>query len=1336
MTKMTKMAKMSKMVGLCLSVFLLLALAGCPTDSGGNSTVAVTGVTIWLDGHDITGLQKDLWEPAETDVSHPTSVQLNAVVIPSNAAKKTVVWSTSVPGVATVSDTGMVYAAAPGDAVITATADGKTATVDIKVWESGRYVVSVQMVNILIDGTEVTGTRDLYIGTPMTLAAEVKPDDAEVKDVLWASSSTDVATIDAEGVVTALKPGITTITVTTKSLTVQNSPATASLKLHIWNNPGWTPPPGYLNTALDMADPVFFYGDHLYYKNQRIELGDYAVYIDGRFSNAEIDQFHTNGYTKVFNDFNKLFETRGPSRGQNPEWADHVKRDGTATNPFYVYLAPWVHWVDDPDDPATYQSDILGNFINMGSIDYLRLIGLTEDFRKVVIASNRAQGNGAQGNTSMFSLNGAWHRYENLSMGIYAPFDIEFPLDDFLPDNLLERTIADDIWGVNRSTGKLSRFKRSPNSGQGGINGGGNSGDFVAVNCGFYSRHNSAIPSSGNTMYYKCQIEVGMHGGSWGSNRIYLESSIGLWNAQNGGATGSFAALGTDIYLRGNLADSYGFGDGWNGIGGGALIDVRVISDSPSKGLFWSLSPPNVARVYQSNVTYLIDHTYNPSSAGGGFRTLLTESTARGEPYTLHQNRPDIAVDLTGKAALKAYKFEYGGKTWYNTYELFRGSNADYEPAFPAGVKEAAIAAGATGIPRGMTVALVTGGTGADAQSNPNNNDRVTYGEVDDRKTLEYAASGTGLTAAEAKTALGTVTWRIIPGAVFANIITTQNPGEEDAGAPAIAEGNFRVLPNNTQYRVPQRVTIQAVSAIGLVGTYSVQSWPMPEGVQTFVTDPVIQAPANGKLTVTYDIGLVEGSGLDDWSIINWYRSDNADGTGNRTLVWTTRPNTATPSTLGWLGYRPPEYTYPIHYTDIGKFITVEVTPGHSNSTAGTSADMKSFTYPAAIAASDFALKIDYPTFDGFPNIDAYADGNNAANVGGAKPLVTTRGIWLADTTRPDEMPYSGRGYSGATQTTPWSWTVPATTNSETWRPTIAQRGVGSRLFYTPPARSGNYGNMDITWKVGHPKSGQVGGSALQWTEFMFNFDWENGTGYALRVERTNLPNNSTSQIGIVKYRGWSKQENFTANGHPTAPLDALNPYTDPVFPIPARLKDDTFTASGGPGNTLLPIGVVHDLTDSAVWDITPKAWYDTPPTGWHTMTQTELRRNFIHPDEEVITDGKTNSGAYRYRQAWWMSRPSIYFRTNMLINIKVAEGKIKVDMRNLYNENRKDLNSSFDEATHTLYFEYTVPAEDLTLINNHQGGIGVWTPMTSGAGNASNDNSLYLYSLNVDWGN
>jgi len=1315
---------------LAAMIVVPLVLAGCPTGSGDNTTVAVTGITIELDGNDITGLQKDLWEPAETDAGYPKSVQLNAVVAPPNATNPAVTWSTSASEIATVSDAGMVYAVAPGDAVITATAGDKSAIVNIKVWESGRYVVPVQAVKILLDGAEVTGTRNLYIGTSMTLTAEVEPNDATVQDVIWVSSSVDIATISDSGVVTALKAGATTITVKTKALTVQNGPATASFRLHVGNNPGWTPPPGYLNIALDMADPVFFYGDHLYYKNQRIDLGDYAIYIDGSFSNAEITQFHAAGFTRVFNDFNKLFETRGPSRGQNPDWADHVKRDGTALNPFYVYLAPWVHWVDDPDDPATYQSEVLSNFINMGTIDYLRLIGLTEDFRKVVIASNRAQGTGAIGNTSMFSLNGAWHRYENLSMGIYAPFDIEFPLDDFLPDNLLERTIEDGIWGVNRSTGKLSRFKRSPNSGQGGINGGGNSGDFVAVNCGFYSRHNSAIPSSGNTIYYKCQIEVGMHGGSWGSNRIYLESSIGLWNAQNGGATGQFAALGSDIYLRGNLADSYGFGDGWSGIGGGALVDVRIISDSPSKNLFWSLSPPNVARVYQSNVTYLIDNTYNPPSESGGFRHLLTESTARGNSYTLHQNRPDIAVDLTGKEALKAYKFEYGGKTWYNTYELFRGTNDAYEPAFPEGVREAAIAAGATGIPRTMTVSLVT------AQSNPSNNDRVTYGEADNRKTLQYAASGTGLSAEDAKTALGAVTWRIIPGAEFANTIITQNPGEEDAEDPEIAAGNFRVLPNNTQYQGPRRVTIQATSAIGLVGTYSVDSWPAPDGVQAFVTNPIIQAPANGKLTVTYDIGLTEGLGLDDWSIINWYRSDNADGSGDRTLVWTTRENTATASTLGWLGYRPPEYSYPIHYPDIGKFITVEVTPRHSNSVAGTNADMRSYTYPAAIATSDFVLKIDYPTFDGFPNIDAYTGGENVANVGGAKPLVTTRGIWLADTTRPDEMPYSGRGYSGATQTTPWSWTVPATTNSETWRPTIAQRGVGSRLFYTPPARTGNYGNMDVTWKVGHPKSGQLGGSALQWTEFMFNFDWENGTGYALRVERTNLPNNSISQIGIVKYRGWSKQEDFTANGQPTASLDAPNPYTDPVFPIPARLKDDDFTTMGGIGNTLLPIGIVHDLTDTTKWDITPRAWYDAPPAGWHTMSQTEMRRLYIHPDEEVITDGKTNSGAYRFRNAWWMSRPSIYFRTSMLVNIKVEGGKIKVDMRNLPEENRGGLNSSYDETTHTLSFEYTVPVEDLYLINNHQGGIGVWTPMTSGAGNSSNDNSLYLYSLNVEWGN
>ena len=52
-------------------------------------------------------------------------------------------------------------------------------------------------------------------GQTETLVATVAPDNASIKDVSWTSSDPTVATVDSKGVVTAVKAGTTTITVTT-----------------------------------------------------------------------------------------------------------------------------------------------------------------------------------------------------------------------------------------------------------------------------------------------------------------------------------------------------------------------------------------------------------------------------------------------------------------------------------------------------------------------------------------------------------------------------------------------------------------------------------------------------------------------------------------------------------------------------------------------------------------------------------------------------------------------------------------------------------------------------------------------------------------------------------------------------------------------------------------------------------------------------------------------------------------------------------------------------------------------------------------------------------------
>ena len=134
-------------------------------------------------------------------------VTLTATVKPDNATNKNVTWSTSDASVATVAD-GKVTALKAGNATITVTTEdgGKTATCAVKVDAKVYPVTSVSL-----DKT----TCELTVGGEVTLTATVKPDNATNKNVTWSTSDASVATV-ADGKVTALKAGTTTITVTTE----------------------------------------------------------------------------------------------------------------------------------------------------------------------------------------------------------------------------------------------------------------------------------------------------------------------------------------------------------------------------------------------------------------------------------------------------------------------------------------------------------------------------------------------------------------------------------------------------------------------------------------------------------------------------------------------------------------------------------------------------------------------------------------------------------------------------------------------------------------------------------------------------------------------------------------------------------------------------------------------------------------------------------------------------------------------------------------------------------------------------------------------------------------
>ena len=138
-----------------------------------------------------------------------TSTTLTATVAPADATDKTVTWKSSDESVATVDKAGVVTAKKAGTVTITATAGGVSGTLDITVTAKPVETVPVTSVEVTVEaGTTVS------VGKTLQATATVKPGNATNKKVTWKSSDESIATVDANGVITAKKAGKVVITAT------------------------------------------------------------------------------------------------------------------------------------------------------------------------------------------------------------------------------------------------------------------------------------------------------------------------------------------------------------------------------------------------------------------------------------------------------------------------------------------------------------------------------------------------------------------------------------------------------------------------------------------------------------------------------------------------------------------------------------------------------------------------------------------------------------------------------------------------------------------------------------------------------------------------------------------------------------------------------------------------------------------------------------------------------------------------------------------------------------------------------------------------------------------
>lgn len=133
------------------------------------------------------------------------TVTLTTEILPTDAADKSITWSSSDESIATVDENGVVSGLNVGEAVVTATAnDGSEVTASF----------TLTVAPLLISSIEIIGEDEMDNQTNQRLNALTLPENATDNSVTWTSSDPTIATVSEAGLVNAVSDGSVTITAT------------------------------------------------------------------------------------------------------------------------------------------------------------------------------------------------------------------------------------------------------------------------------------------------------------------------------------------------------------------------------------------------------------------------------------------------------------------------------------------------------------------------------------------------------------------------------------------------------------------------------------------------------------------------------------------------------------------------------------------------------------------------------------------------------------------------------------------------------------------------------------------------------------------------------------------------------------------------------------------------------------------------------------------------------------------------------------------------------------------------------------------------------------------
>lgn len=651
-------------------------------------------------------------------------------------------------------------------------------------------------------------------------------------------------------------------------------------------------------TPMDSSDPVEFGGTYIKYQGETIQLSETAIYVDGSLSDELAAQ-----YPYVYNDITKALS------------ADALK-NGTADKPMTVYVAPYVYWIDDPAATDTVQKTE-GYSVPYGMVvnsDYLTIKGLTGNPDNVVLAGNRGQSHASNGNYTMFRFNcsGAL-TVKNITIGNYCSVDLDYPLMSEL--NQAKRTET------------ITQAQLADVSGE----------KMFADNCNFISRLNlDPINGASRSLYNNCHFES--TDDALNANAVYVGCDF-------------------DFYGNRPLYSSYGTGSTFLD----CTFNCKILNVEAEPTQFFTKEGGTITAVdcvYNSNlsVPISIGWTKTPSTSLKCYQSNIIHN---GQSITIGGEGAKETVDMTGKSVLDAYKVVSGGKTYYNTYNLLKGSD-DWDPL---GVKDVIEAAGQDAVATQLSITSdVTEIESGKETASIGGTVNYFYGTNDTTQKITYSVSD------EDK----------------AYVKLTDN-----------GDGTCKVEGTNND-DAARKVIINASTESGLEAAVGITVKPSKIEAPAFTKAPVITNDGQGSLKVDYSLDL--GS-REDMSAISWYRCTDAEGS-NPILVAVTRNDS-------------PEYTYKLTAGDVGYYIMAKVESKNIRSDYGTPVNT---VYDKAIGVKDVRSKNFATDFSNFPNVKQSEIKAGFWTVDYNRPADTESfGSWQgADTEEPWKYGTTGNGCVGA----------------------------------------------------------------------------------------------------------------------------------------------------------------------------------------------------------------------------------------------------------------------------------------------------------------------------------